>query len=437
MPLACSAQLNHRLAAFGNVSNALVESKIIAPPTGGIYFGQYSWRPNGGDIPDVESAAGIKTAWFSPLRGQWGLGYVSGHPHLDVAVANHVWEQGRVILVQSYNLFAGTDSEHPTGFTVDQLLSGTYDSNLATFAAELRSFGKPCWMQCGREPNGVGQSYMGGFGTLGDQSLSWAITNGLAYNQFTPPSPPSGAASDIYSGCSGSSIPDGVGRLKAGQRYLYDYFVRRENLKFLTFDSQGWAARYWINSGTNRDVSDSADYVGHEAYALQVLQDANFTNFYPGDNYCDWVSLTFYTLDYYDASWTWLSGSDILIPTTDWLTSLAHTYAQVQGVTAKPILLAELGMPDGMNSNTSYGASKVTDTFNAILDTYTQIKGVSLWSNLLPADGGWFQADDFPYDCLIAPGTTQATALQAVIAAHPGKFHSAAYFTGNRKHPRA
>lgn len=428
--MANKADMSPGAFSFGG-GRDLFSSQIVPHPNGGIYLGQYEWTA--GDIATFQAAAGMGTSHYHSGRGHWSLGYISGHPHLDVSAANAAWNAGTVIVVQSYNLYAGTDTEHPTGFTVDQLLAGTYDANLATFAAELRSFGKPCWMQCGREPNGVGQDYMGGFGTDGTQSLSWAITNGLAYNQFTPPSPPSGAPGDIYSGCSGSGIPDGVGRLKAGQRYLYDYFVRREGLTFLTFDTQGWAVRYWLDSANNWDVSDSNDYAGHEAYALQVLQDANFANFYPGDAYSHWVSLTFYFLDYYDASWSWLTGSDILIPNADWLTSLAHTMSDVSAVTSRPVLLAEFGCPDGMNSNTSYGASKVTDGFNAILDTYPQIGAVSMWSN----HSSWFVADNFPYDCLITPGSLQATALRNVIAAHPGKVHSEMYFTGNQRHPKA
>lgn len=407
---------------------ALNQSKIIAPSSG-VYFGSYEWTA--GDIAAVESATGYKTSHYSSYRGDWGIGYVSGHPHLDVTAANNAWNAGKVILVQAYNLYAGTDAEHPTGFTVDKLLNGDYDANLHTFALELASFGKPVWMQAGREPNGVGQDYMGGWGTDGTQSTSWAITNESGYGLFTPPAPPTGAPADLYAGCSGATMPDGIGRLKAGQRYLVDFFQRREGLNFITWDSQGFNVRYWLNSGTNQDVSDSADYPGHEAYALTLLQRASDpANWYPGDAYVDWVSLTFYFLDYYDANWTFLSGSDILIPNADWLTSLGHMYSQIQGVTSKPILLAELGFPDGMNSNTSYGASKVTDGMTAILDTYPKIKAVSLWSN----HSSWLVNDVFPYDCLF-DNPLQVAALQAVIATHRGAIRSCIMLTDGIRHP--
>lgn len=408
----------------------LSSSKIIAPPDG-VYFGQYEWTA--GEIAAVETATGLTTSHYHSGRGHWAIGYVSGHPHLDVTAANAAWAAGKAIVVQAYNLYAGTDTEHPTGFTVDKLLAGDYDAELHTFALELASFGKPLWMQAGREPNGVGQDYMGGFGTDGTQSLSWAITNENAYNQFTPPSVPSGAPATLYDGCSGATMPDGIGRLKAGQRYLHDFFERRENLHFLTWDSQGFTARYYKDAVDNQEVYDSADYVGHESYALTLLQRASDPAYwYPGDAYADWVSLTWYFLDYYDANWTFLSGSDILIPNSDWLASMEHMYNAIQAVTSKPILLCELGFPDGMDSNTAYGASKATAGLNAILDTYTQIKAVSVWGN----EASWMVNDVFPYDCVM-DNAAQGAAVQAVAAAHSGKLRGAVYLTGNVIHPEA
>lgn len=406
----------------------LANSKIIAPPSG-IYFGQYEWET--GEIAAVESATGLTTSHYHSGRGHWGFGYVSGHPHLDVTAANTAWTAGKVIVVQAYHLYAGTDDEHPAGFTVDKLLAGDYDSNLSTFAGELRSFGKPCWFQCGREPNGIDQDYMGGFGTTGTTSLAAAIAAGTAYNQFTPPAVPSGAPSDLYSGCSGATMPDGIGRLKAGQRYIHDFMVRREGLRFLTFDTQGFACRYYKDSVDNQDVYDSTDYVGNEAYALTLLQRCSDpANWYPGDRWSDWVSLTWYMLDYYDANWSWLTGSDILLSNADWITSLGHMVTAVAAVTSKPIILVECGFPDGMNSNTAYGASKVTDGFNAILDTYTQIKAVSMWGN----PSSLFVNDVFPYDCVM-DNAAQGAAMQAVAAAHPGKLRGTVYLTGNVLHP--
>jgi len=407
---------------------ALDQSKIIAPSSG-VYFGSYEWAT--GDIAAVEAATGYKTSHYHSGRGNWAIDYVSGHPHLDVTAANTAWTAGKAIVVQAYNLYAGTNDEHPTGFTVDKLLAGDYDSELHTFALELASFGKPLWMQAGREPNGAGQDYMCGFGTTGTTSLAAAIAAGTAYNQFTPPSPPSGAPADLYTGITGATKPDGIARCVAGQRYLHDYFERRENLHFLTWDTQGFSVRYYKDATDNQEAYDSADYVGNEAYALTLLQRCSDpANWYPGDDYTDWVSLTWYFLDYYDANWTFLSGSDLLIPNADWLASLSHMYTALQAVTSKPIILVELGFPDGMSSNTAYGATKVTDGMTAILDTYTQIKAVSLWSN----HASWLVNDVFPYDCLF-DNPLQAAALQAVVATRPGSIRSCVMLTDGIRQP--
>ena len=407
---------------------ALDQSKIIAPSSG-VYFGAYEWTA--GDIAAVESATGVPTSHYHSGRGNWAIGYVSGHPHLDLTAANAAWSAGKAIVVQAYNLYAGTDDEHPSGFTVDKLLAGDYDSNLSTFAGELRDFGKPLWIQAGREQNGAGQDYMCGFGTTGTTSLAAAIAAGTAYNQFTPPAVPSGAPADLYAGLTGATKPDGIARCVAGQRYLHDFFERRENLHFLTWDSQGYSVRYYKDATDNQEQYDSADYVGNEAYALTLLQRCSDpANWYPGDDYTDWVSGTWYFLDYYDANWTFLSGSDILIPNADWLASLAHWYTAVQAVTSKPIILVELGFPDGMSSNTVYGASKVTDGMTAILDTYTQIKAVSLWSN----HASWMVNDVFPYDCLL-DNPLQAAALQAVAAARTNAIRSCVHLTDDVTQP--
>ncbi len=83
-----------------------------------------------------------------------------------------------------------------------------------------------------------------------------------------------------------------------------------------------------------------------------------------------------------------------------------------------------------MSSNTTYGASKVTSGMTAILDTYTQIKAVSLWTN----HTSWMVNDVFPYDCLF-DNPLQVTALQTVIATHRGAIRSCIMLTDGIRHP--
>ena len=129
--------------------------KIIPHPSGGMYIGQYEWVD--GDIATFEAAGGRKTALWSKHRGSWANDYdESGQPHFDTTAANRAWQEGKVIVVQAYNVHPAPDeSEAPPGFTVDKLLNGQYDSDLGRFAAELRQFGKPLFFITGCEPNGV------------------------------------------------------------------------------------------------------------------------------------------------------------------------------------------------------------------------------------------------------------------------------------------
>jgi hypothetical protein len=411
---------------------SLLEHAKIVFPSDGVLWGCYQWMDD--DIDTFETVCGIPASHYHEGYGNWGSEFVSGHPHLDVTAANAAWSDGKVIVTSAYNLCATDDpgeTEHPSGFTVDKLLDGDYDSNLETFADELRSFGKPCFIQCGREPNGIGWEWFGGWGPNGDQDTAWAMTNEDAYENFVPPAPPSGAPSNLYDGCSGPTMPDGIGRLKAGQRYIHDFLVRREGLNFLTFDSQGFTCHWWKDASDNQLAFDSLDFVGHESYAIAVLEDCNDpAKWFPGAAYCDYWSLTFYPLDYYDAWWTWLSGSDILRSNADWITSMEHMLDQIAAVNSLPIGFVEFGLCDGMNENTTRRASKVTDILPVVLNDHPQVKMISNWTDLRPPEeGAWTVVDFFPYLCLIQPGTLEATALQNVIAANPTKFVSYASFS--------
>jgi len=399
----------------------------IAPPATGLYLGQYEWQP--GDIATMEAAAGMHTTHYAANRGHWSIGYDgAGNPHLDLAQANAAWDAGRAIVVQAFNTYAGADAEHPVGFTVDKLLRGQYDAALHTFALELKAFGKPVFFQIGREPNGVGGDYFGGFGLNGDKSLAWAIANNAALNKFTPPARPAGAPANLYTGVASNTVCDGAERLKAAQRYYHDFFERRENLHFLTWDTMGWAVLQ-----VDQTLWDSQDYpAAQQTYAKQVLDSCqDFKNMYPGDAYVDWVSINWYMLDYYMSDWPGFT-QDYILSIDSWFQALNKTMAQVLTVAAtKPVMFTELGFPDGRNPDSAYAALKVQYGLQGVLDYYPQIKAVSFWAN----HPSWMVPGVFPYDCLIRPNTQQGQALHAVIVTNPGKFKSCISLTDGSRQP--
>ena len=400
--------------------------KIVPPPTGGLYLGQYEWVPN--DISTFEAASGRKTALWSKYRGSWATGYdTAGQPHFDVQAANLAWQEGKVILIQAYNTYPGPgESEAPAGFTVDKLLNGTYDVELRRFAGELRQYGKPVFFTIGREPNGIGADYFGGFGPAGDKSLQWALENRRGFAEFNPSSFP---YASLYTDVGTPQVCDGVERLKAAQRYYYDFFVRREGLKFLTFDTMGWAIQQ-LNQ-LEYDINDLPATID-KVYARQLLLSCNsFANFYPGDAYVDWVSLNFYMLDYYAKDWPGLT-QDYVLPIENHFAALNLALQEVQAVARnKPVFFMELGFPDGMQQNSSWAAQKVSTGLTRILGSYPQINGFAMWSG----HPSWMIPGVFPYDCLIRPGTQQGTALKNTINANSTSVLSCVYLSDGILHP--
>lgn len=400
--------------------------KIIPPPTGGMYLGQYEWQT--GDIANFEAASGRKAALWSRYRGNWGIGYdASGQPHLDLQAANQAWLEGKVLVVQAYNTNPAPDEpEAPRGFTVDKLLAGLYDADLRRFAGELRQYGKPVFLIVGREPNGVDANYFGGFGPAGDKSLQWAVENKRGFTEFNPASLP---YASLYTDIGSPQVCDGVERLKAAQRYYHDFFVRREGLKFLTFDTMGWAVNQ-LNQ-IEYDVQDLPATID-KAYARELLKSCHsFSNFYPGDDYVDWVSLTFYMIDYYAKDWPGLT-QDYVIPIQDHFTALDAVMREVKvAAPTKPVFFMELGFPDGTRQNSSWAAQKVTAGLSQLLASYPQVNGFAMWS----AHPAWMIPGVFPYDCLIRPGTLQATALRNTVSAHTSAFHSCVYLSDGKLHP--
>ncbi|MGD9727229.1 MAG: hypothetical protein AB7G68_05730 [Nitrospiraceae bacterium] len=400
--------------------------KIIPPPTGGMYLGQYEWQS--GDIATFEAASGRKAALWSRYRGNWGIGYDAlGQPHLDLQVANQAWQEGKVLVVQAYNTHPSPDeAEAPRGFTVDKLLAGQYDADLRRFAGELRQYGKPVFFIVGREPNGVDADYFGGFGPAGDKSLLWALQNKRGSAEFNPSSLP---YASLYTDIGAPQVCDGVERLKAAQRYYHDFFVRREGLKFLTFDTMGWAVNQVDQ--IEYDVLDLPSTVD-KAYARELLKSCHsFANFYPGDAYVDWVSLNFYMVDYYAKDWPGLA-QDYVIPIQEHFTNLDALMREVQATAPnKPVFFMELGFPDGMNQNSNWAAQKISAGLSRFLGSYPKISGFAMWS----AHPAWTMAGVFPYDCLIRPGTQQGVALKSAIAANTASFHSCVYLSDGKLQP--
>jgi hypothetical protein len=392
--------------------------KIAPPPGGGIYLGQYEWRI--GDIHTFEEAIGKKVAWFSPYGVMEYDQY--GYPHFDPVNAERSWKEGKIVLVHAIEADPDPKEGNAEGmFTIDKLCKGTYDEYLSRLADQFRSFGKPMLFHTCREPLGIGFDYIGGFGPEGDKSTLWAMENKRGFNEFDPSVFPN---AHLYHDLGDPEVCDGVERLIAAQRYYYHFFVEKEGLDFLSFDTMGWGCvspemindeiQEYLN-GTNLDPD----------YVQRMYENCyDFEKFYPGDDYVDWISINYYGFD-----WRIL-GIRLEVPMDYLLDGLMYTMNAIKETAPdKPVYFLEFGFADGMRKDSEFAAEKIQITFDTILSNYPEINGFSMWS--YHPFWHWI----FPFDCLIRPGTAQANTLRSIIENHESYFYSTVYFTDGTKIP--
>lgn len=357
-----------------DADNDTERSEKIVPPEIGVYLGQTEIEA--GDIAAFERATGRSVAIAADLSIVQGQEEAGGDGlHFDIPLARKYWKRGAVVLVGAYE---ATPGHKP--FTVDKLLRGNYDDDLKKLAAQFRAFGKPMFFGTAREPNGVLATDSGGFGPHGDKSTGWAEVTGRDKAEFQPPEGPPGN-SDLYAGLGNPEINDGIERLAAAQRYYYDFFVRREGLQFLTFETMGWAVPTW------------------EKEPQPIAQ---FDEFYPLiSDYSDWVSINFYM-------WTEPLNEDTgetisEAPMEQYLNALRRVMGQLRRVApGKPVLITELGFAEPNR------VEKIRRGLEAIVRDYPEIKGCINW-------GG---------DMAIRPGTPAAAAYKQLLDENAGLFHS-------------
>jgi len=379
----------------------------VLPPETGLYLGQTTFGE--GEVSLLEQAIGRKVPIIldpALVSGQEEAG--EGELSFNIEEAREYWERGYVVAVAAYEAYPGHSP-----FTVDKLIRGDYDEELGELAAQFRAFGKPMFFMTAREPNGVLSPYYGGFGPEGDKSFDWAFDQKKGFAEFTPPAGPEGNP-DLFEGLGENDQNDGIERLAAAQRYYYDFFVRREGLTFLTFESMGWVV------GPPIEVVGPPDPA--EEHERALLAKARFWDLYDLiKDHCDWVSINWYVDTHPEEE----PGEPppVVRPIADFIESMDAFLTELEQVApGKPVLLTELGFPPPQADE------KMAQGMELFL-SHGNVKGAVFWV-------------DMDIMSQVRPGEPEAAVLRDMVENSPESFPStASCFDGEpstlRIHPEA
>jgi len=208
---------------------------IAPPPAGKLYQGLYFDEPAAGRDPTEHDVTADNVAQFEQALGTKTAWVFFSHNWFESrkfpdATCNWIHGLGKVPYVR---LMLRSDAEQNRAektFTLANILGGKFDDDLKAWAREAKSFGSPLLVEWGTEPNG-----------------NWFSWNG-EWN---------------------GGAKEGPARYIAAYRHIVD-LMRAES-------------------------AGNLQWVWHVNWFDEPEAKWNrFENYYPGENYCDWVALSAY-----------------------------------------------------------------------------------------------------------------------------------------------
>jgi beta-mannanase len=245
----------------------------------------------------------------------WSDGFSEGYYRTNAQV-------GRISFITwEYNARPGPEYEN---HTLDAIMDGVYDEYFTGWAQRVAAFGKPIFLRWGHEMNG-------------DWYLWGGENNG-------------GGATDGYGD---PDEPDGPERFVDAYRYIHDLFVANgaENVLWV-----------WCPNAPFSTMDISYGSTGWN----------NAENYYPGDEYVDWLCFDGY-------NWGTSSfGQQFNSRWSSFDEIFRESYERLQGISEeKPIIIGEF-------SSTEDGGDKaawVADAFERLELDYPQIKAI-IWFHI-------------------------------------------------------
>ncbi len=222
----------------------------------------------------------------------------------------------RIMPQSSYN--KTTD----TVYSLQKIIDGKFDNDLRKWADDARDCGIPMLIDFAAEPNG-----------------NWFPWSGI-YN---------GAGKTTKYG--DKNLPDGPEKYKDAYKHIINLF-RDEKVNNVT-----WLFHLNAVSAPNEDWN-------------------KMKNYYPGDDYIDWIGLSIYGAQRY-------GDKNMLFSEI-----LSSSYDELCGISSeKPLAILEFGVADYLP-----GVDKpewITDALNTVQDPkYDRIKAISWWHST------WYNADN-------------------------------------------
>jgi hypothetical protein len=254
--------------------------RIAPPPAGKLYHGVMAEDPNLGDeevspesLAQYEEAVGKRVA-IVYFTNNW---YVSRE--LPRATAEWIAERGCVPFVRLMMRSSWRQNRPERRFTLKRIIKGDFDYDLRRWASAARDFAHPLLVEYGTEFNGSWFSWNGWWNGRGKKT-----------------------------GFGDPALPDGPERFVAAWRHIVD-IARAEGAVNITWvwhaNAGDWPQRDW-----NR-----------------------FENYYPGDDYVDWIAVSAYGPQ--QPTWEWGEAFRAMID--PW-------YARAVALApSKPIYVAEFG----------------------------------------------------------------------------------------------
>lgn len=301
------------------------EAGIVIPPPGHLYHGVFPGGFTGeesdltaDDLRSYEEAVGKKVAWVY-FSHNWYEGRA-----FPLETAAWIREAGSIPYIRLMLRSSAEQNIAEPLFILQNIIDGQFDDDLHNWCASARDFETPLLAEYGTEVNGEWFSWNG-------------IWNGAGQ----------------LDGYGDPDKPDGTERFRDTYRHIIQ-ICRDEGANNIT-----WV--FHLNAGDWPDENWNA-----------------FENYYPGDDYIDWIGVSNYGAqtpqdDYWE----------------EFRINIDAVYPRIETLTKdKPIFIAEFGATNNnpLGNQAEWTRAALTDITSF---RWPRIIGFSWWNE-------WWQNDDYP-----------------------------------------